>query len=190
MKIVLLRHGKPDLAHGTSLHTREIPGFIQAYDAAGITLDQPPTEEAIEQAGACKLVVCSNLFRSTESARALGANDKLVTDADFREVGMPYPLWPPLRLPLNLWATVLRLIQLAGYQRNGESISGARLRVRAASKKLVASATEHGSVLLVGHGYMNRFLARELLKRGWVGPKTPGHEFWQCSTYRLPGDSA
>jgi hypothetical protein len=49
--------------------------------------------------------------------------------------------------------------------------------------KLTELAAEHSHVLLVGHGFINHFIARELLKSGWTGPGRPGPEYWSYGVY-------
>lgn len=82
-----------------------------------------------------------------------------------------------------VWVTVFRLCQFFGFARNGESLLAARQRAREASRLLAAMAKQNESVLLVGHGYMNRLIAKQLLASGWQGPKSPGHRYWDFSIY-------
>jgi hypothetical protein len=72
---------------------------------------------------------------------------------------------------------------MLGFSRNGESLLNARDRAREAAAKLVQLAEEHHAVLLVGHGFINHFIAKELRSRGWLGPKKPGSGFWDYGVY-------
>jgi broad specificity phosphatase PhoE len=75
---------------------------------------------------------------------------------------------------------------LFGFSRNGESLIDTRIRARQAAAKLIELAEGHRQVLLVGHGFMNRFIARELLRSGWAGPLKPGKGFWGYGVYEKP----
>jgi hypothetical protein len=37
--------------------------------------------------------------------------------------------------------------------------------------------------MLVGHGFINYFIAKELLSRDWAGPLKPGSNYWQYGEY-------
>lgn len=52
-----------------------------------------------------------------------------------------------------------------------------------AALRLIELAEEHQKVLLVGHGFINHFIAKELQKGGWYGPTRPGKRFWSYGTY-------
>ncbi|MBU0654534.1 MAG: histidine phosphatase family protein [Gammaproteobacteria bacterium] len=65
-------------------------------------------------------------------------------------------------MSLSVWVVVLRIAWFAGYAQNGESFPSARQRAQVATQHLTQLAAEHGSVLLVGHGIMNRLLGRAL----------------------------
>lgn len=36
---------------------------------------------------------------------------------------------------------------------------------------------------MVGHGFLNYFVAKELQKQNWKGPRSPGKKYWAYSTY-------
>ncbi len=55
-----------------------------------------------------------------------------------------------------------------------------------ATDKLIEIAEKHESILFVGHGFINHFIAKELKRRGWTGPKKSPREHWEFSTYNSP----
>ena len=67
----------------------------------------------------------------------------------------------------NSWAVILRCLWFCGYARRNESLAKAKQRLKKASDQLVKYAEEHGSAVLVGHGFFNRLIAIELRK--WAG---------------------
>lgn len=98
-------------------------------------------------------------------------------------MNLPYFDREPITLPLRLWALVLRTLWFMGFSKNTESIFTARGRAKVAARTLVELAGEHESVLLVGHGFLNHYVAKELLAQDWVGPSSPGRKYWEYGTY-------
>lgn len=186
MKIVIVRHGKPDVPDFEKLKACELNTWIDSYNAAGI-VQKPPPVRTIEIATQCRAVVCSDFPRSTQSAAAL--NVKVLHSASlFREVCLPYAKWNLLRLSPYTWALLFRIFWALGYSSHGESFRSFQLRASAGAEKLKQLATEHGSVLFVGHGLINKFIAKELLSSGWKGPRSPGWKHWAFGVYSYNPD--
>lgn len=184
MKIVLLRHGMPRIDQDRQLSAREFGLWVSEYNAAGIDGDCPPPRCAIEQAGRCAHVVCSSLPRSLESAKALGVANIGTGEPLFREMGMPHADLSFPRLPLFAWAVFFRLIWALGYSANVESFAQARKRARACAERLAELASVHGTVLFVGHGSLNWFIARHLKRTGWTGQRKSPRGYWEFGVYR------
>lgn len=66
---------------------------------------------------------------------------------------------------------------------NGEVLSVAKKRATHGANILDVIAQNTGSVLLAGHGFMNRYIAKELLLSGWEGPLNPGMKYWEFGVY-------
>lgn len=93
-------------------------------------------------------------------------------------------LWRFPRLPPSVWVLFFRLLWLLGYSRGADSIRVTKIRAKSAAHKLIA-LTKNGTVLLVGHGIMNRLIAKELNALGWAGPKKQESHFWGASVHEL-----
>jgi broad specificity phosphatase PhoE len=181
-RITIIRHGKPDFELKGMARSRDISDVIGCYDRSGIT-DTPP-EAARERALACEIAVCSDLPRSLQSARALGFDTIHTVDPLFREVATPHFRRGGIAIPVRAWGVLLRSLSVFGFSRNGESLAMARTRAREAVDTLIELASSHDHVLLVGHGFMNYFIASDLLRRGWAGPKRPGGDYWAYGIYQ------
>ena len=177
MQIVLIRHGKPDVPEHGKLSAAEIPQWVESYNSAGIVTQHKPSKQAIEVAGRCNTVVCSNLPRSIESAHALGVKEIDFIEAIFREIELPYGSFPSPKLSPNFWVILFRLLCFFGYSSNGESLREGKLRAAKGARKLEEIAENGGSVLFVGHGFVNKLIAKALLSKGWQGPMNPGKQF-------------
>jgi broad specificity phosphatase PhoE len=184
MKIVIMRHGKPEMPVKGRLKASELGNWVQAYNAAGISRTEHPPAKAVEIAACCKAVVCSDLPRSLQSAEALKIRIDN-SDALFREMDLPFPDWNWPRLPILMWAALLRMLWFSGYSSNCESFILSKQRAADATQKLVEMAFKSGSLLLVGHGFINHFIARQLLDNGRHGPSSPGKGHWQFGVYRV-----
>lgn len=181
-RIILIRHGRPAVALVGKARAAELAGIARAYQNAGIVDTPPPATLAI--AAGAKLAVCSDLLRARQSALALGFDDRQAADSVFREATLPHFNTGRLELPISAWLTLLRLLWLAGYARNGESYRDARRRARTAAHRLMNLAAAHGQVVLVGHGVLNYLIAKELHHAGWNGPSQPGRDFWAVGVYQ------
>lgn len=182
-RIVLIRHGEPAVPFRGRLRANEIAAWIQSYNDSGIIKSQKPPLNAVAQAAQCEIVVCSHLKRSIESAEALEVSAIHCADELFRELELPFVEWRSIRLPLLVWTGLFRLLWLGGLSRNGESLQRSKERASAGALKLCELAKEHGSVLFVGHGFLNRYIATALLSKGWIGPKRPRAGHWDYSVY-------
>ena len=181
MKITILRHGKPEFDWARSVKGNEIRILEKAYDAAGIA-DTPP-KESQNLSDQHNYIVCSDLPRSLQSAQAIGVTTIHLSDSTFREMNIPYFDNVSISLPIKLWVPILRGLWFLGFSKNTESISAAKYRAKLASEILVGLATEHQSVLFVGHGFLNHYIAKELLSKNWLGPSSPGKKYWEFGAY-------
>nr|MBA2815870.1 40-residue YVTN family beta-propeller repeat-containing protein [Candidatus Pantoea persica] len=84
-----------------------------------------------------------------------------------------------------MWLALLRLLWLCDYAGQSESLRRARTRAAQAAEKLIA-LSERGTVLLLGHGLMNKMIARELRKRGWQAEKHASSRYWSSAIYHRP----
>ena len=78
-----------------------------------------------------------------------------------------------LRLPALVWIIFARLLWGLGYSLDSYSQVDAKKQAKQAADFLEQRFSDIGSTVLVGHGLTNLFIARELKKRGWHGPRTP-----------------
>lgn len=184
MRIILMRHGKPDLTDTKPLASHEFHQWIRAYNSAPLCAESTPRDDAKKIASECVLVVCSHLRRSQESAQRLGVAIAH-SDEIFREMEMPHgKLYLPKLLPA-VWALFFRCLWFMGYARNSETFRAARGRAALAAQQLQALAQQHESVLFIGHGLLNRFVAKELRRNGWRGSANPSRRYWDFGVYEF-----
>jgi broad specificity phosphatase PhoE len=188
LRIVLLRHGRPKLPTFAKLSARDFSQWIDAYNLAPLDQSLPPPQSAFAITQSCSTVVCSHLHRSTDSAHTLGKTNIDYIDPLFREVDLPYAqiAWP--KLSANFWLVCFRILWLLGYAPHCESLVTAKKRAVIGADRLQQLAEQKGSIIFVGHGFINKFIAQALLTKGWQGQSSNkfNSRYWQFSVYELP----
>lgn len=180
-EIILMRHGQPNLTHVDKVSALDMKCWVEEYELSEI-VDQPAPEACAELAKAASVIVASNAPRALTSVRALGVQPTLV-DELFCEAELPYGSWKRPRLSPFTWAFILRILWLCGFSGTAESPQQAKVRAEAAAKQLQSLADE-GTVLLVGHGFMNRMVAKRLEAAGWTRQQSTGSRYWSSMSYR------
>lgn len=183
MEITLIRHGEPEYELKGRARSKEVSNVVRDYDLSGIK--DRPSAETIATVSGSEVVVCSDLKRSLDSASALGFQHVHHSKPLFREIAIPHFDNGEFSMSIDHWSIFLRVISIFGFSRNGESLLMARRRAKEAASALVKLAEKEKRVLLVGHGFINYFIAKELLKRDWRGPSTPGGGYWDYGTYKF-----
>lgn len=188
MKIVLIRHGEP-LFSKEKLPASQLPHLLDRYNRARLLEESHPSVEAKQIAQSSSLVICSDLPRSIESAQRLGVETIHQRDSLFREVALPHStrLHYPSLSPYS-WFLFFRLMWFMGYAKNGESIRQAKYRARQCAQQLIKECDQHGAVLFVGHGVLNHYIAKELKRSGWLGPKKQKQDYWSYGIYQRPSE--
>lgn len=189
MKITLLRHGRPDLPEWKRTHSSLMQQWIEAYNAAGVINEYSQSCQAMVDRLQPQFIVCSSLQRSTHSAKIIGYPSPNLIDALFSEAELPFIQVPMLKLMPHDWSIIYRVFWFIGVSPHVESLNNFKLRVSLAAEKLIQLAEKYETVLLIGHGIMNRFLAKELLAKGWLGNEAPngnkyyGYQYWEYASY-------
>ncbi|ELY4872011.1 histidine phosphatase family protein [Cronobacter sakazakii] len=184
MEIILMRHGRPDIAHSGAIGSRDMPGWISRYNEAGTGNDLPP-EASRALAARAGIVISSDLPRALSSLKTMGC-DPVQTDALYREAELPVHSIGRLRLSPLAWSGIFRMLWLCGLSGNAETLHAAKARAAMAAQNLAALADNAQSpVLLMGHGIMNRLIARSLVRQGWREIRKPEKGYWGAGVYRL-----
>lgn len=186
MQIALLRHGKPKFPKSGWVSGNEFRDWLGTFNANGLSDRSLPPPELLKGVEKYSCVVCSDIGRSIESAGHLGLKEREVEDRLFREAELPHWNHSWLKLPPALWTALLRVLWLMGYSKDCESKSEAKARAERGAQKLIYLAEKEGSVLLVGHGIVNRYIAKELSAKGWAGPRSPRYGYWSFNVFKLP----
>ena len=136
-----------------------------------------------ELASSVRHLVASDLARARESAAWLSASHEVEIDPELREAALPESLRVRIRLPPGAWVALARIAWWLNWCEAKETIMMTRARAGRVADRLASLAVEHRSVMAIGHGMFNQFLASELLLRGWRGPRFPPRGYWAVAQF-------
>ncbi len=187
MEISLVRHGKSKHIDNSKMACNDFNDWIRKYDDGEVFEEKSYPLDTLEKASTANIVITSDLKRSIDSAKLLNPNLKGISSSLFRETELPVPsknLWG-LKLKPSFWAVILRCLWFTGYSNGCESLRSAKQRANKAAEELVEYVQKHKSVAFVGHGFINRLIAKELQNMGWKGKRKTDSKHWSCTTYTL-----
>lgn len=174
--MTLIRHGRPLADFATKRRGHELGEWLRVYEGVAVDATLPPPE-ALRTALRGARVFSSPTRRARSSAALLVAEAIVETLDDAREAPLAEHVWCPVRVRPT---TLLALARIAWFLGAVALESPAEVRVRAGrvAAMLATSVEESGAVALVGHGYMNRFIATELRALGWRRVAMDGMGYW------------
>ncbi|WP_088072286.1 histidine phosphatase family protein [Gottfriedia luciferensis] len=187
MEISLIRHGKSLWTEDKPITSKEFKIWIQKYDSNGVTEEDTYPSDTLKKIEDTKVIITSDLNRSIKSAELLNPKVTSKPDSLFRETELPTPLTNllGLRLKPNIWAVILRCLWFSGYSTNCESLNEAKTRAKKATNLLIKYAQEYNEIVLVGHGFFNLLIAKELKKTGWKSNKKISSKHWHITTFSI-----
>ena len=187
MEISFIRHGKSQWIENRPVTIHSFKDWVEKYDYVGVIEEKELPRESMITISKVRLVFTSDLNRAIHSASILDPKSDIISDPVFREVELPSPLlkfWN-LKLTPTAWTVILRALWFLGYSSNCESYNYAKKRAIKAANLLIKHAEEHNQIALVGHGFFNMMIAKELQGRGWEGRRKTNSNHWECTTYSL-----
>ena len=179
MRIVLIRHGQPQIALSPRTGHAGFTDYIDDYEEAGLEPASLPPEELRDLVKKLAHVFSSDRPRSRESAQRLAPHAALTVDPLFAEAPLASPRLPFLRMGVPKWA---------GFHPGIESPLQARARAARAADILIARAREKGASALIAHGYFNWMIGQQLRKRGFVRTGTHQARYWNTVIYEDKND--
>lgn len=168
-EIILIRHAKVNLdtkgwmGYGKVVQLNEQYNIapISKFEAKQVLAELPPIKT--------DTVYVSNLNRSIVTGWTLFGDSAVVLSSGFLDEFELNIVHLPLRLPYKGWTSVSRALWLLGLnQKNNESFKEAKSRVLKIADFIEDRLNYNEQVVMVTHGFLNRYVARELKKRGWM----------------------
>ena len=177
-QIALVRHGEPDLVKTGKFSFAEARKFLVDYDSVGIVSPEQPLL-AIGNPDEVS-IFCSSINRARATAQHLFGEDAAMTvSPDFREFETSLgKRGVSFKLPIKLWTAVARVKWILGAEKEGiESFADAKARARKAAESLVNATEEDPKAVLVAHGFLNRYVKKNLEEMGWRVVRDGGHGY-------------
>jgi broad specificity phosphatase PhoE len=133
-------------------------------------------------------VFTSSLYRSQHSLALLQPNVQAAHYEIFNEVNFRSPRLKGIRLSTRLWSFISGASWYVGLIKDHETITQVKERAIAASDILIKTS-EQGVVALVGHGFFNMYICKELQRRGWKEVNKYSSKNWSCTRLVCGGSS-
>jgi broad specificity phosphatase PhoE len=188
--IVLARHGRPSLTRYLDLDWEGYEEWWRAYDQSGLAPGQSPSPKLLQAAAGAHRILSSPLRRARETAAASAPDREVEIDALFTEAPLPPPRYPRF-VKMNPsswgWGWHARVFWWLGFSRDMETREQAKERAALAVDKLVSIAESGTDVLVCGHGWFNRMMRPELVRRGWRCVRDGGDSYWSFRRYEYRG---
>jgi broad specificity phosphatase PhoE len=188
MKIVVARHGRPDLELPRVIWSDDLRAVVERYDRSGINPVLAPPAALVRLAAEAGCVVCSPLQRARDSVQLVAPDQQPIVLDALREAALPCPARRTLPLPLAAWVAIARIAWLLGWSPGAESRALAVSRASRAARDLIRLAEGHGTVMVFGHDMFNRLLSGALRRQGWVGRRPWINRYWGFQIYRPGGE--
>ncbi|MBS0000251.1 MAG: histidine phosphatase family protein [Cyclobacteriaceae bacterium] len=177
IQIFLIRHGIPKIDRANWVSYYQASSFVKAYDTVEVyeIKDVPVNIRADE----IDNVYSSPLRRARSTAEQLfGQRFNIIYDSLFREFRNEIVPIPRIRLPLSVWRVSSRIFWMVGlHSSEVPGLPEERRRANRAAEQLANMAKQEGHVVLVAHGFINRFIIRYLKKNGWQHSYDGGFEY-------------
>jgi len=174
MEIILIRHGKPTAANNPIVDACGYKNWVKRYNFSYVAENSRPANLNTQYKSF--YIVSSDLKRAIHSANIYVNKMPEVIDKLYREMDIPsYML--PLKLKAWNWLYLSRLLWMLGVKGSFESFIEAKQRADNAALKLIDTAKCQDKVVLFGHGFMNRYIRKSLIEKGWM-LKCKSNAYW------------
>ena len=165
MKIVLIRHGKPVSADNPRLNACQYAHWIRRYNASNVADNSRP--QSVNNDYKNFYTLSSDLKRAIHSTNIYIGKPPEKVDELYREMEIPRYKFP-FKLKAWNWVCFSRLLWMCGYKGPFESFKQAKKRAEIAAIRLIEIAQVQDQVVLFGHGYMNLYIRKALIQKGWM----------------------
>lgn len=163
MKIGLIRHFEVIHSHKHFMTSEEFQEWANGYNTAEIRANIVNMDKTKWQS-----CYSSDLKRAVITAKAVYKNEIISTEL-LREIEISPVFNTKLRLPYILWLILGRSAWFFSHKSQGERHIDTKKRAHDFITYIIAKDNEN--VLIVSHGALMFYIRKELLKRGFKGPR-------------------
>jgi len=183
MEIILIRHGKPTSAKNPVVDASGYIKWVRQYHHSAVADHSRP--ETINDEYKSYYIVSSDLKRAIHSANIYLEKTPETVDKVFREMEIPRYKFP-FKLKAWSWLYLSRVLWMLGYIGPFESFKQAKQRADLATNRLIEIAQNQTEekVVLFGHGFINRYIRKSLIKKGWQ-LNAKSNAYWGVTRLKL-----
>lgn len=181
MEIILIRHGKPTSANNPIVNASEYTKWIRRYNFSDVADNSRP--ESINANYTSLYTISSDLKRAIHSANIYVSRNPEEINRLYREMDIPrYKL--PFQLTAWHWVYLCRVLWMFGFRGPFESFKQAKQRANIAAIELIETAKNQDRVVLFGHGFMNRYIRKSLIQKGWT-LTSKSNDYWGITHLKI-----
>lgn len=170
--IILFRHAKPIIDYGSCNHGQSIDRLNDYNSTINLKFDD--LDVLSDELKAIVLQNNSVIVYSSELPRSIATADYIFNplgvtinkNGIFSEFNLNIFKIPKVKLTVQAWFFISRITWFFGIRNNAKTFLQEINRSKMAAKILEKHHHANTTVILVGHGLMNRFIARFLQKSG------------------------
>ena len=168
-EIILVRHALVDVNKNERISAKDLKAWVDKYDVTALHPNSIPSEELHKVVNEADFLVTSTLTRAIKSANFF---EKKIDEKNalFNELSLPKISIPYFEFKANTWLIILRLVMFFTNKQHAE--------IKKASNYLLELSSKHEKVVLVGHGGINYYMHRVLVKEGWKLEKRASIKNW------------
>lgn len=174
MEIVLIRHGKPTGAINPKLNAQEYQQWVSNYNESTVMNTSRPL--SLKAYYRDYYILSSDYQRAIDSAIIYTGKQPIEMNALYREMDIPYYILP-LKLRAWTWLYFSRFCWMIGIKGNFESFCLAKKRAELAAQSLNDLTKSKARIILFGHGFMNLYIRKALMRKGWV-VSDKSNQYW------------
>ena len=112
-------------------------------------------------------------------------NGDIIETQEIREIPIEPVLTTPIKLPLTLWLILGRLAWFVSHKSQTENRVQTQIRVEKFVSQILS--LKESNVLVVSHGGIMWLIRKELIKKGFVGPKFRKAKYGKLYIYEKLG---
>lgn len=167
-KIIIYRHAKPIVSENEIISGKDYPDWVKRYNQSEITLSKKelPNEN---------FVFTSKINRSIKTGKAI--SQKIEENELFNEAEVPLIRFPKFKKKAKFWVIISRILWMYGLSTKCESYKATKQRVNSAIQFIDSYLKSNNEIIIVGHGFINHMLKKQLIKNDWQLSLDEGHDY-------------
>jgi broad specificity phosphatase PhoE len=167
-KILIYRHAKPIVSENEVILGKDYPSWVKRYNESEICL---PEKVLLKE----NFVFTSKINRSIKTGKAI--SKKTEEHELFNEAEVPLIRFPKFKRKAKFWIVISRILWMYGISTKCESYKVTKKRVTSAIEFIDSYLKTNNEVIIVGHGFINHMLKKQLSKKGWQLSLDEGHDY-------------